>query len=298
MNPNGLSAALKRAFLWHWHLLGLGTAASFALLSGEPGMMLPLVAAGELAYLGFLGLQPRFQNVLRGTAMLKQKGPADDAERFQKLAAFLSQDDLNRFQHLHSRCSALLDLRRSMDSKESADGVENFRGESLDRMLWLFLKLLHQKSGMERFIASTHRTQIESDLALAEEQLTTSKQRDTNTGVEGRLTSSINERIITIRERLQNFDKAGESLELVGAEIDKTEQQIIHLCEVGMTARDSAGLSAQVDSISASLQTSEKTFAHESIDSLFDTDAAPPLFSGSINVALPSNARSRTAIHQ
>jgi hypothetical protein len=291
MNPNGITAALKRAFLWHWHLLALSTAVGFATLSGQVVNLMPLLAAGELAYLGFLGLQPRFQNVLRGTTALK-KQPLDNAERFQQLASFLSPDDLSRFQHLHARCSALLALRRSMDSKDNDPSVQNFRGESLDRMLWLFLKLLHQKTGLERFIASTKRSQTEFDLKLAEEQLATSKQRDaTAGGVEGRLTSSINERITTIRERLANFDKAGDSLELVGAEIDKTEQQITHLCEVGMTARDSASLSAQVDSISASLQTSEKTFAHESIESLFDDDTAPPLFSGGINVALPTPSR-------
>jgi hypothetical protein len=295
MNPNGITAALKRAFLWHWHLLGLGTVAGFALLSGQLEIALPLIAAGELAYLGFLGLQPRFQNLLRGISTVKKK-PTDDAARFQKLASFLSEEDLGRFQHLHTRCSALLDLRRSMDSKDGDDGVENFRGESLDRMLWLFLKLLHQKSGLERFIATTKRSQIEFELKLAEEQLATSKQRDTTAGgVEGRLTSSINERITTIRERLQNFEKAGENLELVVAEIDKTEQQITHLCEVGMTARDSAGLSAQVDSISASIQTSEKTFAHSSVESLFDDEAAPPLFSGGVNVAVPTPRK--TVLH-
>ena len=195
MNPNGITASLKRAFRWHWHLLGLGAATGFALLSGEFVALLPLLAAGELAYLGFLGLRPRFQNLLRGISAVKQK-PSDDAARFQKLASFLSEDDLSRFQHLHTRCSALLDLRRSMDSKDGEDGVGNFRGDSLDRMLWLFLKLLHQKSGLERFIATTERSQIDLDLKLAQEQLGTSKQRDAAAGgVEGRLTSSINERI-------------------------------------------------------------------------------------------------------
>ncbi len=68
---------------------------------------------------------------------------------------------------------------------------------------------------------------------------------------ESRLTTSIRDRITTIRERLDNHQKASESLELVTAEIDKTEQQITHLCEVGMTMSDSAGLSVQIDSISA-----------------------------------------------
>ena len=58
MIAEGIGANIKRAFLWHWHLLGLGTGAGFALLSGMPFAWVPLLAAAELAYLGFLGLQP------------------------------------------------------------------------------------------------------------------------------------------------------------------------------------------------------------------------------------------------
>ncbi|MDB6120362.1 MAG: hypothetical protein JWO08_4143 [Verrucomicrobiaceae bacterium] len=290
MNPppsNGFVAALKRAFFWHWHALALASGVGFALLSDQTQAWLALVSAMEMGYLGFLGLNPRFQAVLQGKELLAQPvgrpSAASASERFQRLTSFLSADDLSRFQELHRRCSSLLNLRRSMDSKEGEDGVENFRAESLDRMLWLFLKLLHQKSGLERFLASTQRSQIEQDLKDAEAKAAASKQRDTSAGgIESRLTSSINERIVTIRERLENHDRATESLELVGAEIDKTEQQIIHLCEVGMTSRDSAGLSAQVDSISESLQSSEKAFAHASVASLLDDEAPPPLLSGGV----------------
>ncbi|MBX7209197.1 MAG: hypothetical protein K1X78_12845 [Verrucomicrobiaceae bacterium] len=288
MMAEGIGAKIKRAFLWHWHLLGLGTGAGFALLSGMPAAWLPLLAAAELAYLGLLGLHPRFQAVLRGEALAKDgaaSASADAAARYEKIISFLTDEDRERFSHLQQRCASLLDLRRRMDSKDGDDGVDEFRGESLDRMLWLCLKLLHQRSGLERFLASTKRGQIEFELRVAEEQLAESRKRDGNSagGVEGRLTTSIVERIKTINERLQNYDKATESLELVGSEIEKTEQQITHLCEVGMTMRDSAGLTAQIDSISESLQSSEQSFAHASVAQILDADeAAPPLLSGSL----------------
>lgn len=284
-NTNGFTSALRRAFTWHWHLLGLGTAVSFAIISGVPHLWLPFIAAGEIAYFGLLGLNPRFQNVLRGGKLVPPPLPKNDdsAARFQQLMAFLSPTDETRFRHLHSRCAALLDLRRSMDAKDNHTSVVNFRGESLDRMLWLFLKLLHQRSGLERFLQTTQRADIERELELAEEQLTAARARDTVAGLpDGRLTTSIAERINTIRERLHNHQKASEDLELVTAEIDKTEQQITHICEVGMTTRDSASLSAQIDGISESLQASEKTFAHASVASLFEEDeVAPPLLSAS-----------------
>ncbi len=288
-SSEGLGAGLKRAFTWHWHLLGLGAGATVAVLSGAPLLWLPFIAAAELGYLGFLGLNPRFQKVLKAEKQSPPPLPEDPGVRFQRLMAFLSPDDANRFENLRHRCSELVSLRRTIQSKDRTPGVENFRGESLDRMLWLFLKLLHQRSGLERFLGATRRDQIETELAAAEKQLATSQSRDQTAGLpETRLTASVRERITTIRERLDNHRKAGESLELVGAEIDKTEQQITHLCEVGMTTSDSAGLSVQIDSISESLQSSERIFTDNSFSQIYDDEPAPPLLSGSANrTAIP-----------
>jgi hypothetical protein len=287
----GVGQALKRAFGWHWHLLGLGALVGVAVLSGVPGVFLPFIAAAEVAYLGLLGLNPRFQSVLRGkNAIEKNEADATAEKRFQQLMSFLSPEDETRFGLLRQRCAELLALRRNMDSKDGDVGVGDFRGESLDRMLWLFLKLLHQRSGLERFLKTTATEDMESELRAAESQLKSAEERDKAAGLpEGRLTTSIRERMGTIRNRQENYQKATESLELVTAEIDKTEQQITHLCEVGMTMRDSAGLSVQIDSISESLQSSEQTFAHASVSQLFDDESAPPLLSAPMpqRIAIP-----------
>ena len=280
MNETGIGGSLLRALKWHWNLLALGGGVAFAFLSGRPDAVLPIVGALELAYLGLLGLTPRFQNVLRGRSRTKSAANASPgAERLQQITSFLVSEDLKRFESLGQRCAALLDLRRRMDTAASTGvGTEQFRGESLDRMLWLFLKLLHQKSGLERFLESTSRSAIEAEKATAEAQLKTAIGRDEAGGTgEGRLTASIRDRIRTIDERLENHRKAGESWELACAELDKTEQQITHLCEVGMTMQDSGDLSAQIDSISESLQASESAFAHASVSGLLDDDTPPPL---------------------
>lgn len=291
-SSDSLGAALKRAFTWHWHLLGLGAGVGAAVLSGAPMVLLPFIAAAELGYLGFLGLNPRFQNVLKGQSKTPPPLPADPRLRFRQLMDFLNPAEAERFESLRQRCMELVNLRRSMSAKEGALGVEDLRGESLDRMLWLFLKLLHQRTGLEKFLGATRREHIEAELRSAEEQLATARERDKAAGLpESRLATSIRDRVATIRERLENHKQAQESLELVGAEIDKTEQQITHLCEVGMTTSDTAGLSAQIDTISQSLQSSEKIFSQASFSQIYDDEPAPPLLSGT---TLPQ----RTAIPQ
>jgi hypothetical protein len=195
------------------------------------------------------------------------------------MMSFLATSDRTRFETLRRRCAELLGLRRTMESKEISAGSEGFRGESLDHMLWLFLKLLHQKAGLDRFLATTNRATIEAELERSEAQLKDALSRS-GEGVESRLATTIRERSDTIRERLENHRKAGDNRELVCAEIDKTEQQINQLCEVGMTLRDTSELSAQVNTISASLQMSERVLADTSVGSLYLDQPAPPLLSG------------------
>jgi hypothetical protein len=285
--PEGLAAGLKRAFTWHWHLLGLGAAAGVVVLSGAPLALLPFIAAAELGYLGFLGLNPRFQNILKAGGKTAPPSPADPRQRFQQLMAFLNPDDAARFDSLRRRCMDLLQLRRNMSAK-TGSGVEDLRSESLDRMLWLFLKLLHQRSGLEKFLGATRRDEIEADLQSAGTQLANAESRDRDSGLpESRLTTSIRERVATIRERVENHRKAQDALELVSAEIDKTEQQITHLVETGMTATDSAGLTVQINTISESLQSSERIFSETSFAQMFDDEQAPPLLSGSIPPRVP-----------
>ncbi|HEX7262207.1 MAG TPA: hypothetical protein VF258_10365, partial [Luteolibacter sp.] len=191
-SSEGFGTALKRAFTWHWHLLGLGAGAAVAVLSGAPLVCLPFLAAAELGYLGFLGLNPRFQNVLKGQRKVPPPLPVDPTRRFQQLMAFLNPADAERFETLRDRCMQLLNLRRSMGEKEGSSDVDDFRGESLDRMLWLFLKLLHQRSGLERFLGATRREQIELELKSASQQLETAQARDLAAGLpESRLATSI-----------------------------------------------------------------------------------------------------------
>ena len=51
----GLGKYFKTAFLQHWNLLAVIGSTGFAVLSPIPAVLLPLIAAGELAYLGMLG---------------------------------------------------------------------------------------------------------------------------------------------------------------------------------------------------------------------------------------------------
>ena len=72
---------LKEAFTYRWNLLIFGGATAAAVISGRPDVALPLVAAGELAYLAGLTTLPRFQAAIDAKARREERG-ADAAAAF------------------------------------------------------------------------------------------------------------------------------------------------------------------------------------------------------------------------
>jgi len=276
--PNGLILA----WMWHWHLLTLSALGAFAMLSGRFGMWIPFILAGEVAYLGFLGMNPRFQNILKGKSTLKKKPstvtPSSESQsQLVQMIAFLSPENRSRFEHLRHRCFELIELRRKMEGSETQT-VDSFRSTSLDRMLWLFLKLLHHQTGLIKFLSTAKEDDMLEELNNARRDLDSAEIKNREKGLaDSRLTVSIKERIQTIEERIENLHKANESLELVQSEIDKTEQQITHLCEVGMTVRDATSLGSQIDAISNSIRSSEQIFSQADLNDYLSEDQVPSM---------------------
>ena len=69
----GITRYLKAAFLNHWNLLSFVGGLAFAALSPMPDAVGALVVAAELAYLGFLGTHPKFQNYVDAQDAKRQR---------------------------------------------------------------------------------------------------------------------------------------------------------------------------------------------------------------------------------
>ncbi len=294
---DSFGSMLKRALTWPWNLLGLGAGVAFAVLSGKPDLFLPIVMAGELAYLGFLGTNARFQNVLKGKSLsetrAKSKTKSDPEGRLAELIAFLTPADAARFDNLRSRAGELTRLQKRMGTESQLpSGGPDFRTASLDKLLWLFLKLLHHKAGIERFLDSTSRDQLDQQLTETGEQIAGA----TAKGRSERLVKSLHDKENTIRERLANYDQAEDNREFLMAELDKTEQKITHIVEVAMTETDATSLRVRIDSLTSSIADSERAIKSLQIGDIFADDelSAPPLIDESGPPPIPLVRESET----
>ena len=97
----------------------------------------------------------------------------------------------------------------------------------------------------------------------------------------------------TIEQRLANYQEAEGNLELVRAELDKTEQKIAHICEVGMTSRDGSEFSHQIKGIADGVSISEKALSDLDVSDIFDEQTGPAFiegeYAGSINLVEVEN---------
>jgi hypothetical protein len=106
-----LGKYLKVAFLNHWNLLAFLGASAFALLSPAPDVLLPVVAAGEIAYLGMLGTHPKFQRYVDAQEAKKTRETTSEStqQTLDRITSALPPELLARFTELKSRC---LELRQ------------------------------------------------------------------------------------------------------------------------------------------------------------------------------------------
>src|SRR5688572_22531592 len=107
----GVWRYIKEAFVFRWNLLFFGGAMAAAVLSPAPDIVIPLVAAGEVAYLAMLATLPRFQQAIDAKARSETRGggtnPEEQRSAQQKLLDVLGGLEPQRrarFLRLRARC--------------------------------------------------------------------------------------------------------------------------------------------------------------------------------------------------
>lgn len=284
----GLGKYLKKAFLNHWNLLVFLGASGFALLSGRPDVYMPLVLAGEAAYIGVVGTHPRFQRYVDSEEARRDR--ADDsvlaAEAFKRVVRSLPPRQLRRFEALRERCAALRQIAQQMrDAEELSAGdgprpFEDLQLSGLDRLLWIYLRLLHTQDMLNRFFERTDEQQIRDEIRRLEERIRRLP-AETATASPSRqnIAKALEDNLETCRARLDNLLKARENGELVEAEIERLENKIRSITEMAINREDPGFVSGQVDQVSDSLVQAERTMNEIRFATGMDPldDAAPSI---------------------
>ena len=263
---------LKAAFAWRWNLLGVGAAVVFAFLSRQPDMILPLAGAVELAYLGLLTTNPRFRKSVDARG-LTTEARANKNQQLQQILTSLIPPDKQRFESLRQRCLTLNELGkqfRGLGAGDVAAGLDDLHLSSLDRLLWMFLKLLHSKDALNRFLQNTKRETLEAEI-----KDTTKKLEAARADGKESLVRSLEDKLATMGDRLNNYDNAAENFELIQAELERIEQKVTAVSEMSMSSADPAILSSQVDGIADSISVTTEAVRKLDVLPEIEYDDAP-----------------------
>jgi hypothetical protein len=276
-----LGAYLKAAFLYHWNLLFVIGGGTFAALSGRPDALLPIVGGIEIAYLTGLLAMPRFRTAIDARVAAKEREATATArvdpsaqQSLQRMIESLPQASVVRFIALRQRCFEMRDIASGVRGQAAgtSDSSESIRTPALDRLLFLFLKLLMSQAGLDRFLRSAS----EKDLSVRLEE-TKARLVAAQTGGDERTINSLKDSVADGELRLDNYRKSMKDSEFVSIELDRIETKIQALIEMGVSRQDAEALSHQVTAAADSMhQTEDAVNQLQHLTGLADSLAEPP----------------------
>ena len=272
----GMVEYLKRAFLYRWNLLLFFGGAAASALSPWPDAFLPLLLAAEIAYLGTLVSRPKFRDAIDAQVHKEaqqsgtRQGTVAGSESLIEIVNFLTSPSRQRFEALRSRCLEMKFIARGVDS-QSASASEEMSTPALDRLLWIFLRLLVSQQGLDRFLSSTNDAEIRARMEELKTKLNSAAAQ------EERFKHSLEDSLAVQELRLQNFKKACENAEFVRVELDRIEAKIQALVESSVNRQDPNVLSSQIEGVAASVQSTEAAIRElQQITGVVDQMQEPP----------------------
>ena len=262
---NGFLDYVKRAFLFRWNLLVFGVATAAGIISGRPDVALPILAAGELLYLGTLSTNRRFRDAVDAAAN-KEKSAVDTAAAEARMRAMLEalpKEDRAKYERLKRQCVELRTIASRVTGDADPSGQKGLADQSsgVNRLLWIYLKLLHSKSAIERFFHTIDAGAIQGDIEHAEARLAEIGPPESDTPTSQKRRASLQDQIDTSRLRLENHKKALENYEFIKDELLRLSTKIAGLAELSVNRQDPDFITSEVDSVAASVQTSEQAMS-------------------------------------
>ena len=257
----GLIAYVKHAFLYPWNLLFFLGGAALAAMSPHPDAFIPIIGGLELAYLTGLSSIPRFRTAIDAKLAAKARAgrassgaSGSSQQSLERILESLPAPALRRFLLLRQRCFEMRSIASGVRGQADTgpDSAESIRTPALDRLLYLFLRLLVSQNGLDRFLRSTSEKDLESKLADVRTRLEAAK-----TAADERVTKSLQDSVADAELRLENYRKAAKDAAFVAIELDRIETKIQALIEMGVSRQDPDYLSHQVTAAAESMQHTE-----------------------------------------
>lgn len=268
----GVGEYIKRAFLFRWNMLLFIGATAAAAMTPWPDAMLPLVAAVEAAYLGGVIASPKFRRAIDAQVHQDSRAKSSPGSKsIQDIVSMLSMEARRRFEQVRGRCVEMRTIAQGVRGGAAAQAGDDMSTPALDRLLWVFLRLLVSQEALGRFLQRTDPNEIRNRINEAKAKLELH-----GTGDE-RMRRSLQDGVAAQELRLENYERAQKNSEFVRVELDRIEARIQAIAESSVNRQDPDFLSSQIDSVTQSMQSTEKAISElQQITGLVDQMQEPP----------------------
>ena len=205
----------------------------------------PLLMAAELAYLTGsrrcrVFARPSMPRSQR-RSVAKDRTLTPSAENtLQRMIESLPSTALRRFLSLRQRCTEMREIAAGVRGQSQSDSgdiaADSMRSSALDRLLFLFLKLLVSQAMLERFLNTTSERELE--LRLQDVQ---TRRAEAQTSNDERIVRSLADSEADATLRLDNYRRSMKDAEFVNVELDRIETKIRALVEMAVSRQDAGG---------------------------------------------------------
>jgi hypothetical protein len=253
---------LEAAFTNGWNMLAVaaGVGAVF-LFPDQWHIVLPSVLAAEAAYLGIVSTNPRFRNYVnvQEAQTRRRKQSAENQKLVRRILRELPAESRERYEQLRRRCQELRDIAGDLRTPGGVEPspLDSLHSEGLDRLLWIYLRLLYTHHSLSRFLDEAKVDLIHKDIERLENRLNDLAGDDRPQSQKIRRT--LEDNLATCRGRLENYQKARDNFEYVELELDRLGNKIKSLAEEAIRPHEPNFVATNVDAMSASLLETEKT---------------------------------------
>jgi len=278
----GIAEYVKHAFLYRWNMLLFLGASAAAVLSPWPDAVLPLVGAAELLYLGGLVASSKFRDAIDAKAYQDARSPQQQGKTqhgkeaprsIQEILGTLPPEARRRFEQVRARCLEMRAIASGVRGRtgNAAEPGQELSTPALDRLLWVFLRLLVSQDALSRFLNRTNIEEIRARLAETKARF------EKAAGGDERIVRSLQDSMAAQEQRIQNYERSQNNFEYVRVELDRIEAKIQVIAESSVNRQDPDFLSSQIDSVTESMQSTEKAISElQQITGLVDEMQEPP----------------------
>ena len=253
---------IKKAFLYHWNLLGVATGAAVAFVSGYPDVILPVLTALELIYLAGLSSNPRFQDAVIAAERKNEKAMrSSSSTKLNRILTALDNEDRSRYERLKDLC---LELRHIADRikgtiKTELEVISDVQVNSINRLLWMYLKLLYSKNALEAYFKAINVKEIQARIKGAKERLEAMGPEDNDSEAEAKRRESLMDLLKTSQKRLESYRISTDNYDFIGLELERLYSKITSLAEMGINQQDPNLITNEISVVSSSIEKAERT---------------------------------------